>query len=84
MRASFELKLVASTLGEARARAYKELAKFLAISEEEVSEKVSIELKVSYPKADTVQEIETSVDSGIFQVTVFGTLKQSIAKPFGM
>jgi hypothetical protein len=84
MRASFELKMVASTLAEARARAATELAKFLDIPEEEVSEKVSIELKVSYPKADTVQEIETSVDSGIFQVTVFGTLKQSIAKPFGM
>jgi hypothetical protein len=84
MRASFELKLVASTLDEAKSTAYREMAKFLNMPEDEVSDKVSIEFKVSYPKAETVQEIETSIDSGIFQVIAFGTLKQSIAKPFGM
>lgn len=84
MRASFELRIVASTLAEARLLATKELAKFLEIDESDVAEKVNIELKVSYPKAETVSEIEQSVESSIFQITVFGSLKQSVVKPFGL
>lgn len=84
MRASFELKLVASTLAEAQELATKEIAKFLGIESSAVADRVSIELKVSYPKAETVNEIEQAVEGGVFQITVFGSLKQSVVKPFGL
>lgn len=84
MRTSFELKLVASTLVEAQELATKEIAKFLGIESSDVAEKVSIELKVSYPKAETINEMEQSVEAGVFQITVFASLKQSVVKPFGL
>ncbi len=84
MRTSFELKLVASNFEEAKLSATKEVAKFLGIEDSEVHDKVSLELKISYPKAETISEIEQSVLAGVFLVTVYGALKQSSAKPFGM
>jgi hypothetical protein len=84
MRTSFELKLVASTLAEAQELATKEIAKFLGVESSDVAEKVSIELKVSYPKAETIDEIEQTIASEIFQITVFGSVKQSTVKPFGL
>lgn len=83
MRTSFELKLLAETLDEAKDKATKEVARFLGIQTAEVPEQVSLELKVSYPKAESIPEIEQSVESGIFQITVYGSLKQSVTKPFG-
>jgi hypothetical protein len=84
MRTSFELKLVASTLAEAQELATKEIAKFLGVELSDVAEKVSIELKVSYPKAETINEIEQTLAAEIFQITVFGSVKQSTVKPFGL
>lgn len=84
MRTSFELKLVASTLEEAKSVAAKQIADFLGVPESELEDRVSIELKVSYPKAETVTEIEESVASKIFQVVAFGSVKQNSAKPFGL
>ena len=83
MRTSFELKLLANTYEEAKTSATKEVARFLGIPENQVEEKVSLELKISYPKAETLVEIEESVRSEVFQVTVYGSVKQSVAKPFG-
>ncbi len=83
MRTSFELKILASTLDEAKKIAATEVAEFLGISEKEVEEKVSLELKVSYPEAETVSEIEEIVAARVFLVTIYGSLKQSVAKPFG-
>jgi hypothetical protein len=83
MRTSFELKIVASNLKEAKATAVKQISEFLGIDESELEDKVSLELKVSYPKAETVPEIEESVASKVFQIIVFGSVKQSVAKPFG-
>jgi hypothetical protein len=83
MRTSFELKLVASNLEEAKAAAAKQICEFLGIKESELEDRVSVELKVSYPEAETVSEIEETVASKIFQVTAFGSVKQSTAKPFG-
>lgn len=83
MRTSFELKIVASTLEEAKSIAAKQMSEFLEIAESELEDKVSVELKVSYPKAETVSEIEETVASKVFQVTAFGSVKQSVAKPFG-
>lgn len=83
MRTSFELKLVASTLEEAKAIATKQISEFLGIEESELEDRVSVELKVSYPKAETVTEIEETVESKIFQVVAFGSVKQGISKPFG-
>jgi hypothetical protein len=83
MRTSFELKLVASTLEEAKTVATKQISEFLGIKESELEDRVSVELKVSYPKAETVVEIEETVASKVFQVTAFGSVKQGTAKPFG-
>lgn len=83
MRTSFELKLVASSLEEAKATATKQISEFLGIKESELEDRVSVELKVSYPKAETVAEIEETVESKIFQVIAFGSVKQGVSKPFG-
>lgn len=83
MRTSFELKLVASTLEEAIASASKQISEFLGVPESELEDRVSIELKVSYPKAETVAEIEEAVNLKVFQVVAFGSVKQGLSKPFG-
>jgi hypothetical protein len=83
MRTSFELKFVAENLEEAKKEALSQISGFLDITEEEISDKVDMEFKVSYPKAETVAEIEAAVNAKIFQITVYGTLKQSVTKPFG-
>jgi hypothetical protein len=83
MRTSFELKILANTLEKAKKTAVAEVGRFLGISAEDVEEKVSLELKISYPEAETIPEIESAVETGIFVVTVYGSLKQSVAKPFG-
>jgi hypothetical protein len=83
MRTSFELKFLADTLTEASNLATKEISRFLGIEEKSVPDAVSLELKVSYPKAETVSEIEASVEAQTFQVTAYGSVKQSAARPFG-
>lgn len=83
MRTSFELKILAHSLDKAKKTAVAEVGRFLGVSEDEVEDKVSLELKVSYPEAESVPDIEQSVEAGIFQVIVYGSLKQSVAKPFG-
>lgn len=84
MRTSFELKIMAPNLEEAKKIANGEISRFLEIDPSEVEDLVSIELKVSYPKAETREEIYESVEKwGIFQVTVYGSLKNSVTKPFG-
>lgn len=83
MRTSFELKVVASDIDEAKEKALTEIARFLKIDISEVEDRVSIELKVSYPKAETIAEIESAVDAQIYQVLAYGSVKQSVAKPFG-
>ena len=84
MRTSFELKLVASTFEEAKELASKQIAEFLGINESELEDRVSVELKVSYPKAETVVEIEETVASKVFQVIAFGSVKQNSSRPFGL
>lgn len=83
MRTSFELKIMAPNIEEAKRVATKEISRFLGIDPLEIEDKVSLELKVSYPEAETMEEIYNSVDHGIFQVIIYGSLKQSVAKPFG-
>lgn len=83
MRTSFELKVVASDIDEAKEKALTEIGRFLKMDPAEVEDRVSVELKVSYPKAETVAEIEASVESQIFQVLAYGSVKQGVAKPFG-
>ena len=83
MRTSFELKILAHTLDKAKKTAITEISRFLGIPADEVEDKVSLELKVSYPEAETLIEIEQSMEAGIFQVIVYGSVKQSVSKPFG-
>ncbi len=82
MRTSFELKILAASLEEAKQTAIEEIAAFLCIKQEEVLDQVSIELKVSYAEAKTREEIAEEVDKMDFVVTVFGSVKQSVVKPF--
>ena len=82
MRTSFELKILASNLEEAKKLAIQEISVFLGIKEEEVLDQVSIELKVSHAEAKTRYEIELEMDHVDFVVTVFGSVKQSVVKPF--
>lgn len=82
MRTSFELKILASNLEEAKKLAIQEISVFLGIKEEEVLDQVSIELKVSYAEANTRHELELEMDHVDFVVTVFGSVKQSVVKPF--
>lgn len=83
MRTSFELKIAAADITEAKQEATKAVAKFLNLPEEDLLDHVNMELKVSYPKAETLIEIGENMDSGEFIVTVFGSVKQSVTKPFG-
>lgn len=83
MRTSFELKILANTLDKAKSVATAEIGRFLNIKADDVEDKVSLELKVSYPEAETTEEIAQTMEAGVFQVTVYGSLKQSVAKPFG-
>ena len=82
MRTSFELKIIAANLEEAKQTAIEEIAAFLRIKQEEVLDQVSIELKVSYAEAKTREEIAEEEDKMDFVVTVFGSVKQSVVKPF--
>lgn len=83
MRTSFELKLVASDITEAKQLAVQKLAKFLNLPEDVVFDYVTAEIKVSYPEAKTVTEIEQAAESNLFVVTVHASVKQSSTKPFG-
>jgi hypothetical protein len=82
VRTSFELKIIAANLEEAKQTAIEEIAAFLRIKQEEVLDQVSIELKVSYAEAKTREEIAEEEDKMDFVVTVFGSVKQSVVKPF--
>jgi hypothetical protein len=82
MRTSFELRLVAATINEAKSLAAYQVANFLDISEKEVENRVDFEFKISYPKAETVAEIESSIEAGIYQVTVYGSVKKSVTSSF--
>ena len=82
MRTSFELKIAAKHLSDAKETAIREIASFLEIDEDEVLNVVSIELKVSYPEAKTLTEITEAMDAPMVVVTVYGSVKQSIVKPF--
>lgn len=77
MRASFELKLYANSLAEAKTAAEALVAKFLEIDPEQLKTVVDIELKVrTYELKDDQPEPE-----GDFEVIVYGHLKNSILKP---
>ena len=82
MRTSFELKIIASNLEEAKQTAIEKIATFLRIKQEEVLDQVSIELKVSHAEAKTREDIAEEVEKTDFVVTVFGSVKQSVVKPF--
>lgn len=83
VRTSFELKLSADDVTEAKQEAIKRIATFLNIPEDSVEDSVQLELKVSYPEAKTLADVAQNMDGTTFIVTAFGSVKQSIAKPFG-
>ena len=86
MRTSFELKIAADDITEAKEIATKKIAAFLNLPEDSVEDTVNLELKVTYPEAKTLIEIAENQDAdpATFVVTVYASVKQSIAKPFGL
>ena len=83
MRASFDFKILVDSYDKALSEATLVIASFMSISPEEVEDKVDIEIKISYPKAETAAEIAITMDEAQFVVHVFGSVKRSMAKPFG-
>ena len=77
MRASFELKLYASSLLEAKTAAEALVSKFLEIDAEQLKTLVDLELKI---KTYELREDQPEPD-GDFEVIVYGHLKNSILKP---
>jgi hypothetical protein len=59
VRTSFELKLSADDVTEAKQEAIKRIGTFLNLPEESVEDSVQLELKVSYPEAKTLGDIAT-------------------------
>lgn len=84
MRTSFELKIAAADITEAKQEATKSVAKFLNLPEKNLLDHVNMELKVSYPEAKTLVEIGENMDNETYIVTVFGSVKQNVVKPFGL
>jgi hypothetical protein len=83
MRTTFELKIAAVNITEAKELAIREVGSFLEIPDEEVLDSVNLEIKVSYPEGKTLTEILDNMDSSKLVVTVYGSVKQSVTKPFG-
>lgn len=83
IRASFELKISAETLAEARDIAINKIASFMELSPDEIVDQISLEFKVSYPEAKTYGDIAQNMDSKDLVVVAFGSLKQNIVKHFG-
>ena len=83
IRTTFELKISAKTLTEAREFAVKKIANFLDIPEDSVLDQVTMEFKVGYPEAKTYADIAQNMDADDLAVAVFATVKQSVVKPFG-
>ena len=85
MRTSFELKIAADDITEAKEIATKKIAAFLNLPEDSVEDTVNLELKVTYPEAKTLIEIAENQDAepATFVVTVYASVKQSVTKPFG-
>ena len=84
MRTSFELKILAKDITEAKQEVIKRIASFLDLPEEGLLDHVSLELKVSYPEAKTQGEITQNMDLGEYVVTAYGSVNQSATKPFGL
>lgn len=83
MRATFELKIVARTLEEAKKLASEKVAAFMQISEGDLEKYINLELKVSYQEAKTYEDMESTMDSEKFAITVYGSVKQSVTGAFG-
>jgi hypothetical protein len=77
MRTSFEIKVYANTLEDAKTKAYQEVSKFIGVSSDEVKGMVDLELKVkTYELRDDAPEPD-----GDFEVVVYGAVKHSIVRP---
>ena len=81
MRASFELKVLASNLMEARLEAYKHIGAFIECDAAEVAEKVDVELKVKTLDTSETSKPHWSETTDLYEVTVYGTLKHSVVRP---
>ncbi len=81
MRVSFELKIFALDIEEAKIQVKTKISNFLNISVEDIPEKVDLELKISLPKESDFSDYEIKKDENLYLVTGYGTVKQSIARP---
>lgn len=83
MRASFELTIRAATLSEARSKAYEHIGAFVGCNPEDVPEKAEVELKVkTIDLSEDSKSSKWSETTDLYEVVIYGTLKQSVLKPF--
>lgn len=83
MRTSFELKILASNLDDAKAAANSHISLFVGCKLSEVSDRVDVELKVrTIDIGEDSKKPLWSESTDLYEVTVFATLKQGVIKPF--
>lgn len=83
MRATFELKIVAENIEEAKKIAAQKVSAFMQIPEADLENYVNLELKVSYQDSKLYEEIEEAMAKNKYCVTVYGSVKQSVTGAFG-
>jgi hypothetical protein len=83
LRASFELKILAANITEARIEAYKHIASFIECEPSEVPDKADVEVKIkTIDIGDDPKRPLWSESTEMYEVTVFGTVKHSIVRPY--
>jgi hypothetical protein len=81
LRATFEIKFLASNLNDAKAVAKTRISNFLGISEKDFDDLVSLELKITNLESEKTDEKATSSYlSEELEVTAYGTLKSNVTK----
>jgi hypothetical protein len=81
MRASFELKILSPNLTEAAQKAYSHMAAFIGCNPSEVLDRAEVELKVKTINTGDDKKPNWSEATDMYEVTVYGTLKQSVLRP---
>jgi hypothetical protein len=82
MRTSFELTIRAANFSEARSKAYEHIGAFVGCDPLDVPEKADVELKVkTINLSEDSKSSKWSDTTDLYEVIVYGTLKQSVLRP---
>jgi hypothetical protein len=81
LRATFEIKFLASNLDESKAIAKTRICTFLNIAEKDFDDLVSLELKITNSNSEKTDKDDTPLSLGEgLEVTAYGTLKSNVTK----